>query len=234
MLKNTLLFLLILSPVFFVQAHQEKAYDKNGGHYDSFGAYHCHVQNCKLTESRWERRRNILSVPRDNTLFFLEDDWPYWEFTGGSCQDTRAQVLAITSKVPVTYSNPRNCVVREGLWIDPYTGEEYTRAAQLEIDHIIPPVYANSSNGYRWDDQTRLSFSNDLLNLIPVSREIHRKKRARSIGSWRPREEFQCEYAGAWRDVAKKYELRLFGKDSSRINRILEECNPNASEDISN
>lgn len=236
MKKYTLLLVLLSSCcVFTAQAHQEKTYDKNGGHYDDSGNYHCHVaQICVPTESRWETRRGILKPPRDSKLLYHEDDWPYWEYMGQGCQDARNQLLVITSQVPVTFTNPRNCVVREGLWIDEYTGEEYTRAAQMDVDHIIPPIYANSSDGYRWDYQTRLSFSNDLINLIPVSRQSHRKKRDRAIGSWRPREEFECEYASAWLGIAEKYDLTLFSKDRSRISKILDKCGIGAAVDISN
>ena len=110
----------------------------------------------------------------------------------------RTAVLENTSRVPVTWTNPRQCEIREGLWIDEYTGEEITRAGAMEVDHIIPPVYANASDGYQWDQGKRAQFANDPFNLIPVSRETHRKKRERSIGAWRPRDEFQCEYAQAW------------------------------------
>src|SRR5690606_11040651 len=130
--------------------------------------------------------------------FYLKEDWPHWELLSG-CQDARNAVLAATSREPVTFSNPRNCVAREGLWIDQYTGEEYRRAGELEIDHIIPPQYANGSNGYQWDDGKRRAFANAPQNLIPVARDTHRKKRQRSIARWQPREEFQCEYARSWR-----------------------------------
>jgi hypothetical protein len=167
---------------------------------------------------------------RDEDLFYIEDDWPHWMLAGG-CQTMRTQVLVATSEVPVSYATPRQCEVREGRWTDPYTGEEFDRAARLEIDHIIPPVYANASNGYQWDDNKRMQFANDPINLIPVSRDIHSKKRERGIGSWRPPEEsFHCEYAAAWRDVARKYDLDLFPRDRGRINTILEDCDIPESE----
>lgn len=207
-------------------AHFDKNTDRNGGHWDPFGNYHCHNAGCRQAPDRYDlmpSTRSRLSN-RDEDLFYLEEDWPHW-LTNGGCQTIRTEILVATSEVPVTYTNPRQCEVREGRWTDPYTGDVYERAARLEIDHIIPPVYANASNGYQWDDNKRAQFANDPLNLIPVGRDIHDKKRDRGIGSWRPPEEsFHCEYAAAWRDVSRKYDLDLFSRDQGRMNSILDEC----------
>lgn len=205
------------------QAHIEKQFDKNGGHWDDGGNYHCHLDGCVETASRYQFRSRAFSSPRDMDLYYLKEDWEYWQLASG-CQTIRTVVLVNTSKVPVTWTNPRQCEIREGLWIDEYTGEEFTRAAQLEIDHIVPPMYANASNGYQWDYGKRVAFANDPFNLIPVGRDTHRKKRERSIASWEPREEFKCDYAQAWKQVSDKYDLDLFARDTSRMNKILDEC----------
>ena len=204
------------------QAHIDKPVDRNGGHYDGAGYYHCHQPGCRQAASRHQYRSRAFSN-NDQDLFYLQEDWPYWQLASG-CKTIRTVVLENTSRVPVTWTNPRQCEVREGLWIDEYTGEEFTRAAALEIDHIIPPQYANASNGYQWDLGKRTQFANDPYNLIPVGRDTHRKKRDRSIGEWQPRDEFSCDYAASWRDVAEKYDLDLFSRDTSRINRMLENC----------
>lgn len=212
------------------QAHITKNYDTNGGHYDDGGTYHCHLAGCQPTEHRYQRRRRLISNVDDMRNYYLEEDWPHWEIMSGGCQDARNAVLALTSRVPVTYATPRQCTVREGLWVDPYTGDEYTRAAELEIDHIIPPMYANATNGYQWDYGKRVSFANDPANLIPVGRDTYRKKRQRGIGSWRPREEYLCEYARAWQAVSGKYELDLAARDLGRMRNILRDCGDTGSE----
>ncbi len=205
------------------QAHIEKQYDKNGGHWDDYGQYHCHLDGCVETSNRNGFRSRVFSSPRDMELYYLQEDWEYWQLASG-CKTVRTMVLEQTSKVPVTWTNPRQCEIREGLWVDEYTGEEFTRAGALEVDHIIPPMYANATNGYQWDYGKRVAFANDPFNLIPVSRETHRKKRDRGIASWEPREEFVCEYASTWKQVAEKYDLDLFARDTSRINKTMEEC----------
>lgn len=205
------------------QADMTKPLDLNGGHWEPWGDYQCHTDFCVPTASRNQYRSRAFSNPNDMDLYYLKEDWPHWELVS-QCKTARTFVLEQTSKVPVTWTNPRQCEIREGLWVDEYTGEEFTRAAQLEIDHIIPPKYANASNGYQWDDGKRASFANDPLNLIAVGRDTHRKKRERGIGSWQPREEFECQYAQAWQQVSEKYDLDLFARDISRMNKILDEC----------
>lgn len=205
------------------QAHEDKVYDRNGGHWDDYGTYHCHIDGCVPTANRNSYRSRLFNNGADPELYYLKEDWPHWEVVSG-CKTMRTVVLQNTSKVPVTWTNPRECEIREGLWIDEYTGEEFTRAAQLEVDHIIPPMYANTTNGYQWDLGKRTAFANDPFNLIPVSRDIHRRKSDRGIGGWRPREEFHCDYAQAWKQVSEKYDLDLLARDESRMNKILGDC----------
>jgi len=214
------------------QAHLDKPTDPNGGHWDGAGYYHCHLDGCIPTAHRHQFRSRAFSTT-DMDRYYLDADWPHW-LTQGGCKDMRTIVLESTSRVPVTWTNPRQCEIREGLWIDQYTGEEFTRAAQVEVDHVIPPRYANGSNGYQWDDGKRAQFANDPYNLMPVGRETARKKRDRGIGSWQPEEEFQCEYAQAWRDVADKYDLDLLARDKSRVDKILASCDTESGRQIEN
>ena len=209
------------------RAHEDIGYDLNGGHYDSAGYYHCHLDGCVETVSRRSYRSKFFNRT-DADKYYNPDDWPYWQLAEG-CKTIRTVVLEATSKVPVTWTNPRQCEIREGLWVDEYTGEEFTRAAQLEVDHIIPPQYANATNGYQWDYDKRVQFANDPYNLIPVGRETHRKKRERGIGDWEPRKEFSCGYAQNWREIAEKYDLDLFAQDTSRMNKVMESCDTDAA-----
>jgi hypothetical protein len=228
---SSLLFICAVLASASTQAHYEKSSDRNGGHWDNSGYYHCHEPQCVEAPSRFQLRRLGSLSNRDEDLYYLQEDWPYWLEIAG-CKTARTVVLENTSKVPVTWTNPRQCEIREGLWVDEYTGEEFTRAGQMEVDHIISPVYANASNGFQWDYNTRAQFANDPYNLIPVARETHRKKRQRSIGRWQPRTEFQCEYAQSWRDIAEKYDLDLFGQDKSRINKMLDSCDSDATQSV--
>jgi len=219
-----------LLPTLAVRADDFKRLDPNGGHWGQGGIYHCHIDGCIPTVNRNQFRSRALNR-NDYNLYYLEEDWPDRIAIQG-CKTARTVVLENTSRAPVTWTNPRQCEIREGLWIDEYSGEEFTRAAQMEVDHVIPPIYANASNGYQWDDGKRAQFTNDPLNLIPVSRETSRKRRQRSIGEWQPREAFECEYATAWQALANTYDLNLFSRDSSRIKQIQERCGDNLGDAV--
>ncbi|MAP46628.1 MAG: hypothetical protein CMP87_03290, partial [Gammaproteobacteria bacterium] len=155
--------------------------DLNGGHY--WGqSYHCHVTACEMPDTFDFRRRardSLLTDYRKREKFFNEDDWSFEEDFDGDCQSTRQEMLILTSRIDVRYTNPRNCVVRTGEWLDEYTGELFKVAVKLEVDHIIPRMYAHTHGGDRWTPEKKLTFANDPLNIMLVERREIRRKRDR-------------------------------------------------------
>ena len=200
--------------------------DLNGGHY--WGqSYHCHMTACEIPDTFDFRRRardSLLTDYRKREKFFNEDDWSFEEDFDGDCQSTRQEILVLTSRVEVRYTNPRNCVVRTGEWLDEYTGELFKVAAKLELDHIIPRMYAHTHGGDRWSPEKKLAFANDPLNIILVERREVRRKRDRGPSRYLPREEFQCEYINLWNQISEKYDLQLSTTDRSAISRFNSNC----------
>ena len=142
--------------------------DENGGHY--WGqSYHCHLGGCEIPDTFDLRRRprdSLFTDYRSREKFFNDDDWNFELDFDGDCQSTRQEMLILTSRIEVRYTNPRNCVVRIGEWFDEYTGETFEVAVQVEIDHIIPRMYAHTHGGDRWMPEMKLQFSNDPMNMI--------------------------------------------------------------------
>lgn len=198
--------------------------DPNGGHY--FGnSYHCHMSGCESPDTFTRRGRDSLLLDRrSREKFFNPDDWSFEEDFDNDCQSTRQEMLILTSRVPPRFTNPRNCVVRIGEWLDEYTGELYQVATKLDLDHVIPLLYAHTHGGDRWPAGKKLEFANDPLNLMLVERRQIRRKRGRGPDGFLPREEFQCEYAGLWRGLAAKYDLQLDTRDTSALTRIEADC----------
>ena len=200
--------------------------DLNGGHY--WGqSYHCHVTACEMPDTFDFRRRardSLLTDYRQREKFFNEDDWSYEEDFDGDCQSTRQEMLVLTSRVDVRYTNPRNCVVRTGEWLDEYTGELFKVAVKLEVDHIIPRMYAHTHGGDRWTPEKKLAFANDPLNIMLVERREIRRKRDRGPSRYLPRDEFQCEYINLWNQISEKYDLQLSTIDRSTISRLTADC----------
>ena len=200
--------------------------DLNGGHY--WGqSYHCHVTACEMPDTFDFRRRardSLLTDYRKREKFFNEDDWSFEEDFDGDCQSTRQEMLILTSRIDVRYTNPRNCVVRTGEWLDEYTGELFKVAVKLEVDHIIPRMYAHTHGGDRWTPEKKLTFANDPLNIMLVERREIRRKRDRGPSRYLPRDEFQCEYINLWNQISEKYGLQLSTTDRSTISRLNSDC----------
>ena len=178
--------------------------DLNGGHY--YGrSYHCHLAGCEMpdTFTIGRARRDTLSTNRRaREKFFNTDDWDFEVDYDNDCQSTRQELLILTSRTEVRYTNPRNCIVRTGEWLDEYTGKIFKVAVQVDIDHVIPLMYAHTHGGDRWPPEKKLQFANDPMNLMLVDKSEIRKKRDRGPDRYLPREEFQCEYAGMWKAIA--------------------------------
>ena len=200
--------------------------DLNGGHY--YGrSYHCHLSGCEMPDTFGigrTRRDSLMTNRRDREKFFNTDDWDFEVDYDNDCQSTRQEMLILTSRTEVRYTNPRNCVVRTGEWLDEYTGKTFKVAVQVDIDHVIPLMYAHTHGGDRWPAQKKLQFANDSLNLMLVEKREIKKKNGRGPDGYLPRKEFQCEYAGMWDAIAKNYDLDLESRDKSRIRKILEDC----------
>jgi hypothetical protein len=166
----------------------------------------------------------LLTDYRRREKFFNEDDWSFEEDFDGDCQSTRQEMLILTSRSNVRYTNPRNCVVRTGQWLDEYTGETFEVAVKIEVDHVIPRMYAHTHGGDRWMPEQKLQFSNDPLNIMLVERREIRRKRDRGPSRYLPRDEFQCEYVNLWNQISEKYNLQLSASDRGTISRIKADC----------
>jgi hypothetical protein len=211
-----------------VMASQSQAHpgplDENGGHYNG-GSYHCHMSVCEQPDTFTRNGRDSFFLdPRSRDKFYNEADWPFDEDFDGDCQNTRNEILVATSRTPVRYTNPRNCEARTGEWFDEYTGETFTVAAQIDLDHIIPLRYAHNQGGDRWPLNKKVAFANDPMNLILTERSEIRRKGERGPTRYLPRDEYQCAYVRQWLAIAEKYDLRLANGDKNRITVILRDC----------
>ena len=223
--SGSLLFALLVGPTATTTIAHPGNLDLNGGHY--FGnSYHCHLPGCEVPDT-FDRmsRDSFFTDYRDREKFFNEDDWSFEQDFDGDCQSTRQEMLILTSRVSPTYTNPRNCEVRTGEWFDEYTGKSFTVANQIDLDHIIPRLYAQTHGGDRWPPGQKLQFANDPMNLMLVEkREIRRKNDRGPDRYLPPREDYHCQYARAWEAIAEKYDLQLETRDSNAIARILRDC----------
>ncbi len=216
--------LLLLSTISGVTFGHPGQLDENGGHYDG-QSYHCHMPGCEEPDSFLRTGPDSFFFdPQSRDKFFNSVDWAYDLDFDGDCQVTRHEILVVTSRSEVRFTNPRNCEVRTGEWFDEYTGETFTVAAQIDLDHVIPLRYAHNQGGDAWPPEKKIAFANDPANLVLTERGELRKKGDRGPSRYLPREEYRCDYARQWLAIAEKYELRLANQDRNRITVLLRDC----------
>ncbi|MEM8957538.1 MAG: DUF1524 domain-containing protein [Pseudomonadota bacterium] len=87
-----------------------------------------------------------------------------WVDTDGDCQNTRAEMLIAASTEPVELRSS-GCTVAEGAWLDPYTGQTFTGAAEVEIDHLVPLAWAWRRGASEWPASKADRFALDPNNL---------------------------------------------------------------------
>lgn len=151
-----------------------------------------------------------------------------WADQDKDCQDTRAEVLIKETKNRLKFkrvggvfdqatANEGNrasagkiCRVTAGLWHDPYSGRTFTKASDLDIDHIVPLNHAWQTGAKNWDMKRRRQFYNDLDNLVAVSLNENRSKGDRAPSEYLPSNvKFRCQYLQRWEFIKKKWSLKV-------------------------
>ena len=162
---------------------------------------------------------------------YNRDDWQHWIDEDGDCQDTRAEVLIRESREPVTFrprTDGRPCVVDTGLWLDPYSGQTFTAASSLDVDHVVPLANAHRYGGWAWDAAQKRAYANDLADprhLMPVSASLNRFKSDRGPEVWLPpNESYLCAYGEAWSAIKARWGLTMMPEEASAVAGLLSRC----------
>lgn len=149
----------------------------------------------------------------------------------GSCLNTRAEILIERSEVPVTMS-PSGCTVVRGKWYDPYTGQTFTGAAKVQIDHMVPLKNAYISGASKWTHKLRCAYTNFMANdfhLMVASAQQNMSKGDRSPADWLPKNvAYHCEYLKNWLSVKLIWGLILSPREAHAIRKLIKanNCDP--------
>jgi hypothetical protein len=127
------------------------------------------------------------------------------------CENTRAELLIRTSRVPVTYTTARDCTVKTGLWTDPWSGRTTAVAHDLQIDHTVPLANAWRSGAWAWTHDQRVAYANDLTDpdhLVAIISSENESKGDDGPDAWKPPNRASwCRYALAWDHIESKWHL---------------------------
>lgn len=153
---------------------------------------------------------------------YSRDAFGGWLDEDGDCLDTRAEVLAAESLVAVG----GQCTVTSGRWESPYDGGTVLLTPDgVDIDHLVALANAWESGAWRWNDDRRASFANDLTHpehLVAVSASINRAKGARSPDQWMipsRSKETRCAYLVNWVVIKARWGLSITSRELDTLQR---------------
>jgi Domain of unknown function (DUF1994). len=174
-----------------------------------------------VSEATAEARREKRAFSR----LYDRDAWPHWSDHDGDCQNTRAEILITRSAVPVTFTNKRNCTVKTGRWIGGFTGDTFTTASDVDIDHVVPLKWAHGHGGQAWSRSKKERFANDPANLIIVDDGLNSQKGAKGPDDWLPLgQPYQCVYLQKFVTIVDKYGLEFVNVEKAKVKELQLAC----------
>ena len=176
------------------------------------------------------REHSISNIPK-----YSREDWNSWIDDDLDCQNTRHENLQLESFVNVLFTKADNCYVQSGKWFDPYNGEFFYFASDLDIDHFIPLYNAHLSGGWKWDVNKKTEFANSLLDpdiLIAVKNSTNREKGASAPDEWKPQNmKYWCEYAFDWIRIKHEWGLTATLSEWNSLLEMIDTCPNNFTYD---
>lgn len=132
-----------------------------------------------------------------------------WADFDHDCINTRHETLIVQSVEAVLLSLD-GCRVLNGKWLDPYTGLVFTEPSDVDVDHVVPLLWAWEHGAAFWSSEKLAAFGNDPLNLLVVDDATNASKGARGPLIWLPpNEKYHCSYIVRFMLVLKVYELEI-------------------------
>lgn len=144
--------------------------------------------------------------------------------------DTRNDILRRDLVETDIEEGTEGCVVLSGdLAPDPYTGGrvhfEYGGSSEVDIDHVVALGDAWQKGAFRWDENQRLAFANDPLNLLAVDAPANRQKGDADTATWLPSHGgFRCAYVSRQVVVKARYDLWVTAAERDAMRRVLSSC----------
>lgn len=163
----------------------------------------------------------LAAVPAVATSYERSGWLPRWSDFDGDCQDTRHELLVRYSLAPVTFTRADNCKVATGLWLDPYTGNFYSRASDLDVEHIVPLKWAHERGGAHWSRELKRKFAEDPDNLWLVDDGRNQSKGDRGPDEWMPPyAPVSRIYVQRFMAIVQKYGLQPSLAEASRFEAL--------------
>ncbi|WP_082104990.1 GmrSD restriction endonuclease domain-containing protein [Demequina maris] len=149
-----------------------------------------------------------------------------WQDTDGNGCDARNDMLALRL---TDLEVQGGCIVLAGTLEDPYTATtiRFQRggASEVDIDHIVALSDAWQKGAFAWDEDTRVEFANDPLNLEPVDAGANRQKGDADAASWLPSNiAARCGYVARQVAVKTEYAVWVTQAELDAMLLVLDTC----------
>lgn len=149
-----------------------------------------------------------------------------WGDADGNGHDTRQEVLAAESLVPVTRGEDGRVV--KGLWVGPYAGFVTRDPGQLDIDHVVAVCEAHESGAHAWEQDRRIAFANDLAvphHLVAAWEATNASKWKRDPAEWLPpNRAYWCTYFNDWIAIKREWKLSVDPDEAAALRKGMRVC----------
>lgn len=170
-------------------------------------------------------------APQDIPAYSRDKFGQSWADVTHSGCDTRNEVLMRDMDNLEYRPNTQECIIERGTLDDPYTGKQISfqrgnkTSTAVQIDHVVALSDAWRSGAYAWNDQERLQFANDPLNLLAVDGPANESKSNYAADEWLPdNEDYQCQFVARQIAVKNKYSLSVTEAERDAIAEVLVTC----------
>lgn len=155
--------------------------------------------------------------------------YPHWIDEDGDCQKARDEVLIRDDDDGiVTFQDRNRCKVAGGTWLDPYTGQTFRQARQLDVDHMVPLKNAHESGAWAWSLERRRAYANSLRDdrhLLAVSASENRRKGDKGPDRYLPpRRQHHCEYVETWVQIKSDWGLEMTAPEAQAVRDVRARC----------
>jgi len=144
--------------------------------------------------------------------------------------DTRNDILA-RDLTNLTYVDGGDCKINTGVLNDPYTATVINfqfgqgTSQKVQIDHMVPLMYAHYAGAKNWTEEQRIQFANDPENLLAVEGSANSSKSASGPSEWLPENTtYLCTYSQKFMNVVVKYDLTVTTADYAVLTEGLATC----------
>lgn len=144
----------------------------------------------------------------------------HWVDQGDNC-NTRELVLKKNGK---DVRIDGDCVPLSGSWTSPYDNATWTKASDVDIDHMVPLAEAWASGAWNWTQKRRAELANDLTRpqLFAVTDNVNQEKGDKTPDRWKPPVvAYWPTYAKAWIAVKHHYGLTITAAEKKALELML-------------